>query len=65
LLSDVDRKVGEAYEVVRDPSDQYADYAQRLSYLIDPRGVIQRTYEVSDVAAHAGHVLTDLAELQD
>jgi len=64
LLSDADRAVGTAYEVARDPSAEYADYPQRLSYLIDPEGVIRRAYEVSEVAEHAGHVLADLAELQ-
>lgn len=32
----------------------------RISYLIDPDGVITNHYEVSDPAGHAGVVLADL-----
>lgn len=64
LLADTDRAVGTAYEVARDPSEQYADFPKRISYLIDPDGVIRRAYEVRDVAAHADEVLHDLAQLR-
>jgi peroxiredoxin Q/BCP len=64
LLSDVDRRVGASYEVTRAAGDQYADYPLRVSYLIDPDGVIRRSYQVSDVASHADVVLADLAVLQ-
>jgi peroxiredoxin Q/BCP len=63
LLSDVDRAVGTAYEVVRDPDDKYADFPRRYSYLIDPEGIVRRAYDVADVAAHATHVLRDLEAL--
>jgi thioredoxin-dependent peroxiredoxin len=63
LLSDPDRVAGAAYEVVRDPSHQYAAYPERFSYLITPTGEIARSYEVSDMAGHAAQVLNDLAEL--
>jgi len=52
-----------AYET-RDPGAEKVHYARRLSYLIDPSGVIRRSYEVSDIPAHAGEVLADLAALQ-
>lgn len=64
LLSDVDRTVGTAYEVLRDPADPYVDYPRRLAYLIDPDGVIRRAYDVSDVATFAERVLADLDDLQ-
>ena len=64
LLADTDRSVGQAYQVVRDPDDQYASFPRRISYLIDPSGTIRRSYVVTDVAGHAQHVLTDLDELQ-
>ncbi len=64
LLSDVDKSVGTVYEVLRDPSDKFADYPRRVSYLIDPAGVIVKSYEVSDPAGHAGTVLADLAAAQ-
>ena len=60
LLSDVDRKVGEAYGAVRAPDEQYANFAKRLTFLIDPAGVVRRTYAVSDVAAHPEQVLADI-----
>ncbi len=60
LLSDVDRLVGAAYEVTRDPDDKYAAFPRRLSYLIAPSGLIHRAYDVTDVAGHADAVLADL-----
>ncbi len=64
LLSDVDRAVGEQYQVVRPADHQYSDYPERHSYLIGPDGLIRRGYAVHDVAGHAAQVLADLAELQ-
>jgi peroxiredoxin Q/BCP len=64
LLSDVDHKVGTAYDVVRDTDDQYASYPRRHSFLIDGQGVMRRVYVVTDVASHAADVLADLQELQ-
>jgi peroxiredoxin len=63
LLSDVDRTVGTAYQVARNADDQYAALPKRYSYLIDPDGVIRRSYRVADVGSHAGEVLADLASL--
>jgi peroxiredoxin Q/BCP len=64
LLSDVDRKVGEAYQVVRQAEHRYSIYPRRHSFLIDDEGVIRRVYAVTDVAIHATEVLADLAALQ-
>jgi peroxiredoxin Q/BCP len=64
LLSDVDRTVGAAYEVVRAPDAQYSDFPLRIAYLIDPEGAIRRSYEVKDVGGFAGEVLADLESLQ-
>ena len=64
LLSDTDRSVGEVYEVLRDPGDKFADYPQRISYLIDPDGLIVKSYEVSDPGGHGAAVLADLAAAQ-
>lgn len=63
LLSDEAEQVGVAYEV-RDPGTDKVHYARRISYLIDPSGVIRRSYEVADIPAHAGEVLADLARLR-
>ncbi len=64
LLSDVDRAVGALYDAVRGPGEQYGDFPRRISYLIDPAGVIRRAYDVTDVAGHASAVLGDLHALQ-
>jgi peroxiredoxin Q/BCP len=61
LLSDVDHTVGQLYGVVRAGDDQYNAFPRRLSFLIDPEGVIRRIYNVTDVAGHAGDVLDDIA----
>lgn len=45
--------------------DPYPDFPKRISYLIDPEGVIRRSYEVTDVDRHADEVLADLAALQE
>ena len=64
LLSDVDRAVGTRYEVARDPGEQFAEFAQRIAYLIDPDGVIRKAYAVTDVNGFAAEVLADLDALR-
>ncbi len=63
MLSDVSEQVGVSYET-RAPGTEKVNYAKRYSYLIDPAGVIVKSYEVADVNAHADTVLSDLRELQ-
>jgi peroxiredoxin len=36
----------------------------RISYLIDPQGVIAKAYEVTDPAGHAAGVVADLQTLR-
>jgi peroxiredoxin Q/BCP len=64
VLSDPDGSVGRAYGVTRPAGDQYAGFARRFSYLIDPEGVIARIYDVADVKRHADDVLADLERLR-
>ena len=64
LLSDADQAVGRTYGVVRPAGDQYAAFALRHSFLIDPDGRIARVYDVSDVKGHADTVLADLERLR-
>lgn len=64
LLSDLDHTVGAAYEVTRDPDDKFADFPRRHSYLIDPEGRIHRSYDVTDVARHADHVISHIERAQ-
>ena len=64
LLSDVDRAVGAAYGTRKAEDEPNPQYARRLTFLIDPEGVVRRTYEVTDREAHAGEVLADLRRLK-
>jgi peroxiredoxin Q/BCP len=64
LLSDVDRSAGRAYQAARPDDDPLASLPKRLSYLIDPEGVIRRAYHVTDTAGHAAQVLADLQSLR-
>jgi peroxiredoxin Q/BCP len=64
LLSDVDRAVGRAYGAARDDDDPLASLPKRVSYLIDPDGIVRRAYTVSDTAGHAAEVLADLEQLR-
>jgi peroxiredoxin Q/BCP len=63
LLSDQDRTVGERYQTKRAPGEQNPQYAKRRTYLIDPEGMIVKSYRVTDIPAHADQVLADLRAL--
>jgi peroxiredoxin Q/BCP len=63
LLSDVDHTVGRLFGVERAPDDQYAAFPLRVSYLVDPAGVVRRTYAVAGVQDHAVSVLSTLTGL--
>lgn len=64
MLSDTNRSVGEAYGVMRDPDDPFADYPKRIAYLIDPDGVIAAADEVTDPAGYGEQALATLAAAQ-
>ena len=49
---------------MRDPGTEKVKFAKRLAYLIDPDGIIRKSYEVADVNTFAGDVLADLGQLQ-
>ena len=52
--------MGEAYGAKKGPDEQYPDFARRITYLIDPDGVVVRVYVVTDVKTHPDEVLADL-----
>jgi peroxiredoxin Q/BCP len=56
LLSDTKRKVGIAYGACENPK---ARHAERISYLIDAAGLIERVYDKVDPRDHAARVLID------
>jgi peroxiredoxin Q/BCP len=60
LLSDVDRAAARAYGACVDRNARYAD---RVSFVIDERGVIERVYEQVDPRDHPARVLADLLGL--
>ena len=57
LICDTDRSIGLAYGAA-EASD--SEYAARISYLIDPEGVIARVYAEVKPADHPAEVLADL-----
>lgn len=59
----MNREVGTRYQVLRDPDDKFPNLAKRISYLIDPNGVIRIAYEVTDPQGHAEKVIEDLTKL--
>jgi peroxiredoxin Q/BCP len=63
LLSDPTREVGAAYGVKKEPDEQWSDFPRRMTFLIDPQGVIQRVYSVTDVAKNPQDVLDDIEDL--
>ncbi len=62
VLSDEDRKVGDAYHATHPPDHQFAAFPRRISYLIDPEGKIVKGYKVTDILAHPDEVMKDLEE---
>jgi peroxiredoxin len=62
-LSDVDHLVGRAYGVERGADEANPHYPKRVTFLIDPDGIVVRVYEVSDAGAHPEVVLDDLGRL--
>ncbi len=60
--------MGEAYDVLRQPDDRLYEFGpKRITYLIDPDGVIARVYDLDDhrgLDVHAEQVLADIRELQ-
>ncbi len=64
LLADTSREVGDAYGVKKPASEQWADFPRRITYLIDPAGIVQRIYHVADVAANPDEVLADIRALR-
>lgn len=62
LLSDVDKTVAEAYGVRRPDDHEWAMVPRRISFLIDPEGVIHKIYVVKDLLGHPSQVLYDIEE---
>jgi len=65
LLSDPDRVMGEAYQVVRPAEDPIpAGFPLRITYLISPEGTIAAAWDLnasSSLDEHADEVLAEIA----
>ncbi len=66
LLSDPSREVGRAFDAEREEGEDYYEMGlpRRISYLIDPQGIVVKNYDLTgqDLSAHAGQILADIAE---
>ena len=62
-MSDTSRAVGEQYGAKKEPGEQWADFPRRITFLVDPTGVVRRVYQVTDVAKNPQDVLDDIEEL--
>jgi len=62
LLADTDFAVTTAYGVLKEREG--TKYAGRVTFLIDPKGVVRKVYDKVDVAKHSEEILADLAALQ-
>lgn len=64
LLSDPDREIGAKLEVKRSKAHPLSALPRRVTYLIDPGGVIARSYDVGvKIKSHPEEILEDLREL--
>lgn len=63
LLADPDHTVTAAYGTLKEREG--TKYAGRVTFLIDPAGVIRKVYDKVDVAKHSEEVLADLDALKD
>ena len=64
MLSDPDKKIGAKLEVKRAKSHPFSAFPRRVTYLIDPEGVVARSYDVGrNIKGHGKKVLSDLKAL--
>lgn len=64
LLCDTDKRVSREFGATRPDDHDAADYAKRISYLIDPDGIVRKSYVVQDIPAHPQELLDDLEALR-
>ena len=64
LLSDPDRSIARLLDVRRPVGHPLASVPRRVTYLIDPAGLVRRAYDVGrHIEGHAEEVLADLEKL--
>ena len=55
--------VGRVYGVERSPDERNPHLPKRITFLLDPDGVVAKVCEVSDAGAHPDEVVADLTGL--
>jgi len=65
LVSDEDHAICEAFDTWKEKSMYGREYmgVERTTYIINPKGVIAKTYEKVKVPGHVDAIIGDLAEL--
>jgi peroxiredoxin len=64
LLSDPDKEIARLLDVKRAKTHPLSMIPRRVTYLIDPEGMVARAYDVGrNLVGHADTVLGDLREL--
>lgn len=64
LLSDPDHEIAAMLDVKRPANHPLFFLPRRVTYLIDPDGVVARSYDVGrDIEGHADEVLEDIRSL--
>lgn len=69
LISDSDKSIGKSYQAERTPDMPMHEYGipRRITYLINPEGIIIKTYNLDvgepDLASHAADVLADIKSM--
>jgi peroxiredoxin Q/BCP len=64
LLSDPNREVADLLDARRPPLHPMAALPRRITYLIDPEGIVARSYDVGrHIKGHGQEVLEDLRSL--
>ncbi len=65
LLADETKNVATLYDVLETKGilALSISFARRVSYLIDPLGIIQKVYANMDISHHAKEILTDIKTL--
>lgn len=64
LLCDTDQQLGAAYDAIETTGED-AGWPRRVSFLIDPTGVVARVYDPVTPRTHAATVLQDLQAAAD
>jgi peroxiredoxin len=63
LLCDPSREAGRVMGVLREPGSPGADWARRITYVVDSDAIVRLAYRVKDAAGHPEDVVNDVRAL--